>query len=82
MGKFSGGPELGDVVGFLVEISRWVPTQQSRRAGGWKMKWKGTRGMILGFPWEFSVGPKSGKVEGCVVGNEIGIGGWLVLLRV
>ena len=38
--------------------------------------------MILGFPREFSVGPKISKVEGCVVGNEIGISGWLVLLRV
>ena len=67
---------------FLVVISRRTPNQRSRQAGGWKMEWKGNRGMRWGFPWEVSVGPEIGEVEGCVVGNEIGMGDWLVVWRV
>ena len=38
--------------------------------------------MIWGFPQEVSVGPEIRKVEGCVVGNEIGMCGWLGMGRV
>ena len=41
------------------------------------MEWKGTRGMRWGSLWEVSVGPELGEVEGYVVGNKIGMGGWL-----
>ena len=30
-------------LGSWLEISRRAPTRQSRRAGGWKMEWKGTQ---------------------------------------
>ena len=33
------------------------------------MQWKGTRGLIWGFPPELSVGPELSEVGGCVVGN-------------
>ena len=46
------------------------------------MEWKGIQGMILGFPHEVSVGPELGKVEGCVVGNKIGMAGWSGVWRV
>ena len=55
--------------GSRLEISRRTPTRRSKRAGGWKMEWKGTWGMRLGFTQEFSVGTELGEVEGCVVGN-------------
>ena len=53
------------------------PGWRSRRANGCKMEWIGTRGMRWGFPWEVPVRPKLGEVNGCVVGNYIGMGGWL-----
>ena len=46
------------------------------------MEWKETQGMRWGFPQEVSVGTELGEVEGCVVGNEIGMGGWLGVWRV
>ena len=57
---------------FWLEISRQTPTWGSRRAGGRIMEWKGTQGTRWGFPREFSVDPKLGEVEGCVVGNMNG----------
>ena len=55
--------------GSWLEISRQTPNRQSRRGGGWKVEWKGTRGLRWGFPREFSVVTDIGKVGGCVVGN-------------
>ena len=55
--------------GFWLEISRRTLTWRYRRPGGWKLEWKGTRGMRWEFPREFSVGPELCEVEGCVVGN-------------
>ena len=51
-------------LGAWFKISCWTPTQKSKRAGGWKIEWAGARGMIWGFPWEFSVRPEVGKLEG------------------
>ena len=68
---------MGNVMGVLVENSIRTLTQRSRRASGWEMECKRTRGMRWGFPREVSVVPELGEVEGCVVGNEIGMGGWL-----
>ena len=34
-------------------------------------------GMRWEFPREVSVGPELDEVEGCVDGNEIGMGSWL-----
>ena len=55
--------------GYWLEIYRRTLNRRSRRAGGWEMERKGTRGTRWGFPWELSVGPKLGEVEGCEVGN-------------
>ena len=68
-GKFELDPSWAMWWGSWLEISRRTPTLRSRWAGGWKMEWKGTRGLRLGFPREFSVGPEVGEVGGCMIGN-------------
>ena len=55
--------------GSWLEISIQNRTRRSRRAGGWKMEWKGTWGMIWGFPQEISVRPELGELEGYEVGK-------------
>ena len=43
------------------------------------MEWAGDRGMGWGFPWEFSVGPEIGEVEGYLFGiggGRAGFSGW------
>ena len=62
-------PSLAMCSRFLLEILKWTPTWQSRRASAQKLERKGTRGMRWGFPRKFSVGPEHGEVEGSVVGN-------------
>ena len=62
-------PSLAMFSGFLLEILKWTPTQQYRRASARKLEWKGTRVMRWGFPRKFSVGPELREVEGWMVGN-------------
>ena len=43
------------------------------------MEFPGDRGMGWGFPWESSVGPELGEVEGCLFGiggGRAGFSGW------
>ena len=66
---FELDPSWAMLWGSWLEIFKRTLTQRSRRAGGWKIERKGTRGIRWGFPRGFSVGPEIGEVEGCVVGN-------------
>ena len=52
---------------FWLEIARQTLDRQSRQAGGWRMKWKGTQVMIWGFPRRCSAKPGIGEVKGCMV---------------
>ena len=62
--------QLGYVLRHLLEIMKWTPNRQSRWASAWKLEWKGTQGVRLGFPQKFSVVPELGEVEGCMVGKS------------
>ena len=69
LGNFWVRSKLGNVVGFLVGNFQTDPTWRSRQAGGWKLGWKGTRGMRWGFPQEFSIGTELVGVKEFLVGN-------------
>ena len=62
-------------LGFWLEFSRRIPTRQSRRAGFWKLEWKGTQGMSWRFPQKYLVGSELREMEGwdaCTDWTEMG----------